>query len=66
MEDSIAASPATCSKMAKKLRKVYRRAIQQMRERRGQLIGGQREFVVISAIRERCVSCNSGIAVNGL
>lgn len=47
MEDSIAASPATLSKMAKKLRKVCRRAIERMRERRGQVIGGQREFVVI-------------------
>lgn len=46
MEDNIAASTATLSKMAKKLRKVRRRAVERMRQQQGQLIGGRREFVV--------------------
>lgn len=46
MEDNIAASTGILSKMAKKLRKVRRRAVERMRQQQGQLIGGRREFVV--------------------
>ncbi|XP_032381931.1 uncharacterized protein LOC116695630 [Etheostoma spectabile] len=47
MDDSIAASSATLSKMAKKLREVCVTAVERMRRRTGQKIGGRREFVVI-------------------
>nr|XP_055045233.1 uncharacterized protein LOC129431390 [Misgurnus anguillicaudatus] len=47
MDDSIAGSSATLSKMAKKIREVCVTAVERMRRRTGQLIGGRREFVVI-------------------
>ncbi|XP_034541282.1 uncharacterized protein LOC117814201 [Notolabrus celidotus] len=47
MEDSIAASSATLTKMTKKIRKVCVTALKRMRRRTGQRIGGTREFVVI-------------------
>nr|XP_020464576.1 uncharacterized protein LOC109965130 [Monopterus albus] len=47
MADEIAVSSATLSKMAKKLRDVCVTAVERMRRRTGQLIGGRREFVVI-------------------
>ena len=63
MEDNIAASTATLSKMAKKLRKVCRRAVERMRRQRGQLIGGRREFVVIdeSHFRHKRKVCRAAI-----
>lgn len=47
MDDDIAASSATLTKMAKKIREDCSTAVERMRLRNGQLIGGQREFVVI-------------------
>ncbi|KAG1954690.1 hypothetical protein F2P79_008865 [Pimephales promelas] len=47
MDDSIAGSSATLSKMAKKIRDVCVTAVERMRRRTGQQIGGRREFVVI-------------------
>ncbi|XP_023813436.1 uncharacterized protein LOC111947773 [Oryzias latipes] len=47
IEDDIAASSATLTKMAKKIREVCTTAVERMRLRNGQIIGGQHEFVVI-------------------
>ena len=47
MADNICASSATLSKMARKMRKVCRRAMERMRAESGQEIGGRRQFVVI-------------------
>ena len=47
MEDSIAASSATLTKMAKKIREVCVFAMERLRRRTGQQIGGRREFVAI-------------------
>ena len=47
MADDIAGSSATLTKMSKKLRRVCVTAIEKFRRRRGQVIGGRREFVQI-------------------
>ncbi|KAM9434088.1 uncharacterized protein Hap1MRO34_002771 isoform 1-T1 [Clarias gariepinus] len=47
MDDRIASSSATLTKMAKKIREVCVTAVERMRRRTGQQIGGRREFVVI-------------------
>ncbi|XP_041837970.1 uncharacterized protein LOC121637767 [Melanotaenia boesemani] len=47
MDDSIAASSTTLSRMAKTIRNICVTAVERMRRRTGQLIGGAREFVVI-------------------
>ncbi|XP_057217393.1 uncharacterized protein LOC130570906 [Triplophysa rosa] len=47
MDDSIASSSATLSKMAKEIREVCVTAVEWMRRHTGQQIGGRREFVVI-------------------
>ncbi|XP_028249940.1 uncharacterized protein LOC114426621 [Parambassis ranga] len=47
MDDSIAGSSTTLSKMANKIRKVCVTAVERMRRYTGQQIGGRREFVVI-------------------
>ena len=62
MDDAIAASSATLTKMAKKLREVCVTAVERMRRRTGQPIGGRREFVVIdeSLFRHKRKVCYSG------
>ncbi|XP_019221012.1 uncharacterized protein LOC109204463 [Oreochromis niloticus] len=47
IDDTIAGSTATLSKMSKKIRRVCVAAVQRLRRRTGQQIGGRREFVVI-------------------
>ncbi|XP_054589002.1 uncharacterized protein [Nothobranchius furzeri] len=47
IDDTIAGSTTTLSKMSKKLRRVCVAAVERMRRRTGQQIGGRREFVVI-------------------
>lgn len=47
MEDDIAGSSATLSKMAKKVREACVVAMDRLRRRRGQQIGGRRQFIVI-------------------
>ena len=45
--DDIAGSTATLSKMAKKVREACVVAMEKRRRRRGQRIGGHRQFIVI-------------------
>ncbi|KAL3984420.1 KRAB domain-containing zinc finger protein [Sarotherodon galilaeus] len=47
IDDTIAGSTTTLSKMSKKIRRVCVAAGQRLRRRTGQQIGGRREFVVI-------------------
>lgn len=47
MDDTIAASSKTLTKMAKKVREVCVTAVERMRRRTGQQIGGRGEFVVV-------------------
>ncbi|CAI5678506.1 unnamed protein product [Oreochromis niloticus] len=47
IDDTIAGSTTTLSKMSKKIRRVCVAAVQRLRRRTGQQIGGRREFVVI-------------------
>ncbi|KAI4891155.1 hypothetical protein NFI96_021306, partial [Prochilodus magdalenae] len=47
MADGIAGSSTTLSKMAKKIREVCITAMEKLRRRKGQHLGGPREFVVI-------------------
>lgn len=47
LDDTIAGSSATLSKMAKRLRGVCVTALKKMRRRTGQRMGGRREFVAI-------------------
>ncbi|XP_052005706.1 uncharacterized protein LOC127659789 [Xyrauchen texanus] len=47
MQDEIAASTTTLSSMSQKLRQVCREAVEKMRIKKGQLLGGRREFVLI-------------------
>ncbi|KAK7921989.1 hypothetical protein WMY93_008891 [Mugilogobius chulae] len=47
MDDSIAASSATLSRMAKRVREVCRTAVKRLRRQTGQMIGGRTEFVAI-------------------
>lgn len=47
MEDNIAGSSATLSKMAKKVREACVVAMERLKRRRGQQIGGRRQCVVI-------------------
>ncbi|XP_055010091.1 uncharacterized protein LOC129409010 isoform X1 [Boleophthalmus pectinirostris] len=47
MDDSVPASSATLTRMAKKIRDVCWTAMQKLRRQTGQMIGGRREFVAI-------------------
>ena len=47
MADGIAGSSTTLSKMAKKIREVCTTATEKLRRRKGQRLGGPREFVMI-------------------
>ena len=62
MTDDIAGSSRTLSKMAKKLRNVCVEAMERRKRRKGQRLGGQKEFVVIDESHfrhKRKVSGNS-------
>lgn len=47
IQDGIAGSSATLSKMTRKLRMVCRKALRKYKRERGQVVGGRTEFVVI-------------------
>lgn len=47
IQDGIAGSSATLSKMTKKLRMVCRTALRKYKRKTGQVVGGRTEFVVI-------------------
>ncbi|XP_019212548.1 uncharacterized protein LOC109201354 [Oreochromis niloticus] len=47
IDDTIAGSTTTLSKMSQKIRRLCVAAVQRLRRRTGQQIGGRREFVVI-------------------